>query len=161
METQNALFKSAIFLVKAFWIAKMYYLSFTCMYILLYRTLSIKPFHTKRPCHSICTAFFKACQHTVGSPRNTPNNIKCSSYSMYTTSSQRPYSIHTTFSQRLYSAHGASTARTQLLQRVHGAHSVLMTIIAFKCFYLFIIWASLFSKHSDLFLLFEAIRHRI
>ena len=56
-------------------------------------------------------------------------------------------------------------------QRSHGAHtafsrraySVLTAIIAFKIFYLFFLyfWVTLFCKHSDLFWLFEAIRHRI
>jgi len=92
----------------------------------------------------------KTCQRAVESPRNTPKNIKFASLSVYTTSSQRPYSIHTTFPQRPYSVYDASTARKQLLQRVHGAHtarpqrsqsahSVLTAIIAFKLFYLFII----------------------
>ena len=65
----------------------------------------------------------KTCQRAVGPPRNTPKNIKIASYSVYTTSSQRPYSVHTTFPQRLYSVRDASTACKQLLQRVHGAHT--------------------------------------
>ena len=65
----------------------------------------------------------KPCQRAVGSPRNTPKNIKFVSYSVYTTSSQRPYSVHTTFPQRLYSVHDVFTARKQLLQRVHSAHT--------------------------------------
>ena len=82
---------------------------------------------------------------TVGSPRNTPKTIKFVSYSVYTTSSQRPYIAHTTFPQRFYSVRDASTACKQLLQRVygahtarpqrsHGAHSVFTAIIAFKLF---------------------------
>jgi len=58
---------------------------------------------------------------------------------MYTTSSQRPYSVHTTFPQSLYSVHDVSTARKQLLRRVHcvrtafsrHAHSVFTEIIVF------------------------------
>ena len=65
----------------------------------------------------------KSCQHAVGSPRNTPKNIKFVSYSVYTTSSQRPYSVHTTFPKRLYSVLDVFTARKQLLQRVHSAHT--------------------------------------
>jgi len=84
----------------------------------------------------------KPYQRAVGSPRNTPKTIKFVSYSVYTTSSQRPYSVHTTFPQRLYSVHDVFTARKQLLQRVHSAHaafsrrahSVLTAIIAFKIF---------------------------
>jgi len=65
----------------------------------------------------------KPCQRAVGSPRNTPKNIKFVGYSVYTMSSQRPYSVHTTFPQRLYSVHDVFTARKQLLQRVHSAPS--------------------------------------
>ena len=36
----------------------------------------------------------KPCHRAVGSPRNTPKIHKCTSYSVYTTSSQRPYSPH-------------------------------------------------------------------
>jgi len=54
--------------------------------------------------------------------------------------------FHTTFPHRHYSVHGVFTARKQLLQRVHSAHtafsrrahSVLTAIIAFKIFYLFL-----------------------
>jgi len=99
----------------------------------------------------------KPCQLAVGSPRNTPKNIIFASYSVYTTSSQRPNSVHMTFPQRLYSVHNVFPARKQLLQRVHcahtarsrrahgahttfsrRAHSVLKAIIAFKIFYFFI-----------------------
>ena len=38
-------------------------------------------------------------------------NTKFTSYSMYTTSSQRPSSVHTTFPQRIYSVHDVFTAR--------------------------------------------------
>ena len=98
----------------------------------------------------------KPYQRAVGSPLNTPKNIKFASYSVCTTSSQRPNSVHTTFRHRLYSVHDVFTARKQLLQRVNGAHtarsrrahgahtafsrrahSVLTAIIAFKIFYLF------------------------
>jgi len=65
----------------------------------------------------------KICQRAVGSPQNTPTNIKFASYSAHTTSSQRSCSVHTTFPQRLYSVHDASTVRKQLLQRIHGAHT--------------------------------------
>jgi len=65
----------------------------------------------------------KPSQRAVGSPRNTPKNIKFVSCSVYTTSSQRPYSVHTTFPQRLYSVHDVFSARKQLLQRVHSAHT--------------------------------------
>jgi len=73
----------------------------------------------------------KPCQRAVGSPRNTPKNIKFVSYSVYTTSLQRPYSVHTTFPQRLYSVYGVFTARirrahsvlTARTQRSHGAHT--------------------------------------
>ena len=65
----------------------------------------------------------KPCQRAVGSPRNTPKNIKFVSYSVYTTSSQRPYSVHATFPRRLYSVHDVFTARKQFLQRVNSAHT--------------------------------------
>jgi len=55
----------------------------------------------------------KTCQ------QNTPKHI-FASYSVYTTSSQRPYSVHTTFPWRLFNVHDASMARKKLLQRVHG-----------------------------------------
>ena len=63
----------------------------------------------------------KPCQRAVVSPRNTPKNIIIFSYSVYTTSSQRPYSVHATFPQRLYSVHDVFTARKQFLQRVNSA----------------------------------------
>jgi len=98
----------------------------------------LSPCHTKRRWHSVCTAFWKP----VSALWTTPENIKFASYSVYTTSSQRPYSVHTTFPRRLYSVHDASTARKQLF-----------TYLLF--------WTTLFCKHSDLFLLFEAIRQII
>jgi len=61
------------------------------------------------------------CQRAVGSPRNTSKYIKFDSYSVYTTSSQRPYSVHTTFPRRFHSVHDASTARKKFRQRVLGA----------------------------------------
>ena len=98
----------------------------------------------------------KPCQRAVGSPKNTPKNTKFASYNVYTTSSQRPCSVYTTFPQRLYSVHDVFTARTQLLQRVHGARTARHGAhTASSRQY------NLFCKHSDLFLLFEAIRHRI
>ena len=89
----------------------------------------------------------------MGSPRNTPKIIKFASNRVYTTSLQRPCSVHTTLPWRLYSVHDAATVRRQLLQRVHGAHtshpqrshgahSVLTAIIAFKLFYLFILFGN-------------------
>ena len=113
----------------------------------------------------------KTCQRAVGSPRNTPKILNLPVI-ICTTFSQRPYSVHTTFPQRLYSVHDASTARKQLLQRVNGAHTVhpqrshgahidLTAIIAFNFFYLFIILRNPFLQTKWLFLLFEAIRHRI
>jgi len=82
----------------------------------------------------------------------TPINIESVSYSVYTTSSQRPYSVYITFPQRLYSVHDVFTARKLLLQRVDSAqtarsrrthsvltaraHSVLTAIIAFKVVFL-------------------------
>jgi len=62
----------------------------------------------------------KPCQRAVGLPRNTPKTIKFVSYSVYTTSSQHPYSVHTTFPQRPC----VFTARKQLLQLVHSAHTL-------------------------------------
>jgi len=130
----------------------------------------IKPLSHQTALPQRLYSVLKPCQRAVGSQRNTPKNIKFVSYSVYTTSSQRPYSVHTTFPQRLYSVHDVFTARKQWLQRVHSAHtassrrahSVLTAIIAFKIFYLFFLfWVTLFCKHSNLFLLFKAIRHRI
>ena len=112
---------------------------------LIFLVIVLKPLshQTAMPQHLYSVR--KPCQRAVGSPRNTPK-ISNISYSVYTTSSQRPYSVYTTFPQRLYSVHDVFTARKQLLQRVHGAHtefsrcahSVLTAIIAFLIFYLFI-----------------------
>jgi len=79
--------------------------------------------------HSVFTPFKPARFELLG---RTEDEYKCNrgiktikfvSYSVYTTSSQRPYSVHTTFPQRLYSTHDVFTARKQLLQRVHSAHT--------------------------------------
>ena len=117
----------------------------------------VKPLSRQTALPQRLYSVLKPCQRAVGSPRNTTKNIKFASYSVYTTSSQRPYSVHTTFPQRLYSVHNVFTACKQLLQRIHGAHtarsrrahgthttfsrrahSVLKAIIAFKIFYFFI-----------------------
>ena len=114
----------------------------------------------------------KPCQRAVGSPRNTRKNIKCVSYSVYTTSSQRPYSVHTTFPQRLYSVHDVFTARKQLVQRVHSAHTAFSQRRAHSVLtartqrhhgdysvydffiYFLLFWVTLFCKHSDLLFTF-------
>ena len=112
--------------------------------------LNLKPLSHQTAMPQRLYSVLKTCQHAVGSPRNTPKIIKFASYSVYTTSSQRPYSVHTTFPQHLYSVHDTSMVCKQMLQRVHsmhmvrpqrshGPHSVLTVIIAFKFFYLFII----------------------
>jgi len=137
-----------------------------------------------------CDVQFKPLSHQTATPQRLYsvlwdrheirlNYQKFVSYSVYTTSSQRPYSVHTTFLQRLYSVHDVFTAHKQLLQRVHSAHtarsrrahgaltaflppahSVLTAIIAFKIVYFFILfWVTVLCKH--IFVLFEAIRHSI
>jgi len=63
----------------------------------------------------------KTCQRAVGSPRNTPKNIKFASYGVYTASIQHL--------RRASSCCSVFTARPQ---RSHGANSVLTVIIAFK-----------------------------
>jgi len=86
-----------------------------------------------------------SCQRAVGSPRNTPKNIKFVSYSVYTTSLQRPHDVPTASLQRPWRFHSAQAVAAACLQRAHGAHtafsrrahSVLTAIIAFKIFYLF------------------------
>jgi len=83
----------------------------------------LKPLSHQTAMPQRLVSVLKPCQRAMVSPRNTPKNIKFVSYSVYTTSSQRPYSVHTTFPQRLYSAHDVITAHKQLLQRVHGAHT--------------------------------------
>ena len=85
--------------------------------------LLVKPLSHQTALPQRLHSVLKPCQRAVGSPRNTRKNINFVSYSMYTTSSQRPYSVHTTFPQRLYSVHDVFTARKQLLQRVHSAHT--------------------------------------
>ena len=52
----------------------------------------------------------KICQRVVGSPRNMLKFIKFASYSVYTTSLQRPFGVHTTFPERHYSVHDAFIA---------------------------------------------------
>ena len=64
----------------------------------------------------------KTCQRTVGSPQNISKNIKFTSYSVNTTSSQHPYSVHMTFPQHLYSVHDASNG-TRSCCSVFTAHS--------------------------------------
>jgi len=85
--------------------------------------LFLKPLSHQTALPQRLYSVLKPCQCAVGSPRNTRKNIKFVSYSVYTTSSQRPYSVHTTFPQRLYSVHEVFTARKQLLQRVYSAHT--------------------------------------
>ena len=98
--------------------------------------------------NGVATAFVqrsKTMSARCGNAAKYALNIKFASYSVYTTSSQRPYSVHTTFPRCLFSVHNVFTARKQLLQRVHGAHttfsrrahSVLKAIIAFKIFTFF------------------------
>ena len=83
----------------------------------------VKPLSQQTAIPQRLYSVLKSSQRAVGSPRNTPKNIKFVSYSVYTTSSQRPYSVHTTFPQRLYSVNDVFTARKQLLQLVHSAHT--------------------------------------
>jgi len=87
---------------------------------------SVKPLSHQTAMPPRLYSVLKTCQRAVGSPRNTPKHFKFASYSVYTTSSQRPHSVHTMFPQRLYSVHDASTARKQLLQRVHGASTAFV-----------------------------------
>jgi len=87
------------------------------------KTLIVKPLSHQTALPQRLYSVLKPCQRAVGSPRNTPKNIKFVSYSVYTTSSQRPYSVNTTFPRRLYSVHDVFTARKQLLQRGHSAHT--------------------------------------
>jgi len=91
------------------------------LFIVFYENL--KPLSHQTAMPQRLYSVLKPCRRTVESPRNTPKNIKFVSYSVYTTSSQRPYSVHTTFPQRLNSVHDVFTARKQLLQRVHSAHT--------------------------------------
>ena len=87
------------------------------------RHYDLKPLSHQTAMPQRLYSVLKPCQRAVGSPRNTPENIKFVSYSVYTTSSQRPYSVHTTSPQRLYSVHDVFTAHKQWLQRVHSAHT--------------------------------------
>ena len=84
---------------------------------------NVKPLSHQTTLPQRLYSVLKPCQHAVGSPRKTPKNIKFVSYSVYTTSSQRPYSVHPKFPSRLYSVHDVFTARKQLLQRVHSTHT--------------------------------------
>ena len=84
----------------------------------------VKPHSHKTAMPQRLYSVLKPCQRAVGSPQNTPKNIKFVSYSVYTASSQRSYIVYMTFPQRLYSVHDVFTARKQLLQRVHGTHTV-------------------------------------
>jgi len=59
--------------------------------------------------NGVATAFV---QRSKTMPARCGIAAKFASYSVYTTSSKRPYSVHDLF-----------TARKQLLQRVHGAHT--------------------------------------
>ena len=63
----------------------------------------------------------KTCQRAVGSPQNTPKNIKFASNS--TTTSQLPYSVYTTFPQLLYNVHDAQKVAAMCCQYAHGAHT--------------------------------------
>ena len=69
------------------------------------------------------------CQCDVGS-REIRLKIKFASYSVYTSSAERPYSVHTTFLHRLCSVLDASTARKQLLQRVHALSMIKINAAA-------------------------------
>jgi len=59
--------------------------------------LTLKPLSHQTAMPQRLYSVLKPCYHAVGSPRNMPKNIKFASYSMYTTSSQRPYSVQITF----------------------------------------------------------------
>ena len=114
----------------------------------------IKPLSHQTAMPQRLYSVLKPCQRAVGSPRNTPQNIKFASYSVYmcvlTASLQRPHDAPTASVQRpwrFYSAqavavYGAHTARSWRAQGVHTAfsrraHSVLTAIIAFKFFLFF------------------------
>ena len=85
----------------------------------MYYNVSLKPLSHQTTIPRRFYSFLKTCQRAVGSPRNTP---KLSNLPVIACT-QRPYSVQTTFPQRLYSVRDASTARKQLLQRAHGAHT--------------------------------------
>jgi len=88
----------------------------------------------------------KTCQRAVGLLRNMPKNIKFASYSMYTTSSQRPHNVPTAACSRC--AQSVPTAFSLRAQRSHGDYSVSIILL-------------IYYFEQPLFLLFEAIRHRI
>ena len=84
--------------------------------------------HTKWRCHSVLYSARNTCQPAVGSPRNTPNNIKFASYSMYTASTRRYHSIF------LASMTLRTTVRKQnddaacswRYRQLHSAHKALL-----------------------------------
>jgi len=57
----------------------------------------------------------KPCQHAVGSPRNTPKNIKFVSYSVYTTSSQRHHNVPTASLQHPWHFHSTQAVAMHAL----------------------------------------------
>jgi len=103
----------------------------------------------------------KICQRAVGSPQNTS---KISNLPVIACT-QRPHIVPTVFTRRSHSVYIASMAllRCCSVFKAHSqrAHSVLTAIIAFKTVftYFFFILSNLFCEQSDIFLLFEAIRH--
>jgi len=120
----------------------------------------IKPLSHQTALPQRLYSVLKPCQRAKGTPRNTPKIIKFVSYSVYTTSSQRPHDVPTASLQRPWRFHSAQAIAEACLQRAHGAHtafsrrahSVFTAIIAFKIFYLFyFFWVTLLCKHSDLF----------
>jgi len=107
----------------------------------------IKPLSHQTALPQRLYSVLKPCQRAVGSPRNTRKNIKFVSYSVYTTSSQRPHDVPTASLQRPLRFHSAQAVAAACSQRAYGAHtafsrrahSVLTAIIAFKIFNFFII----------------------
>ena len=105
-----------------------------CLAIQHFKNISLmelKPLSHQTAMPQRLYSVLKPCQRAVGSPRNTPKNIKFVSYSVYTTSSQRPPTASTqrshnvftasmTFLQRASSCCSVFTARTR---RAHGAHT--------------------------------------
>ena len=61
------------------------------------RQCHVKPLSHQTALPQRLYSVLKPCHRAVGTPRNTPKNIKFVIYSVYTTSSQRPYSVRTTF----------------------------------------------------------------
>jgi len=108
-------------------------------------TFLVKPLSHQTALPQRLYSVLKPCQRAVGTPRNTPKNIKFVIYSVYTTSSQRPHDVPTASLQRPWRFHSAQAVAAACSQRAHGAHtafsrrthSVLTAIIAFKIFYLF------------------------